>query len=39
MTFLIVFKWLTHFNPPSSAPSIITTMISMVLNLGRITGP
>ena len=38
MVFLIIFKWLTPFES-YNAPSIITTMISMVLNLGRISGP
>ncbi|CAD8050258.1 unnamed protein product [Paramecium primaurelia] len=38
MVFLIIYKWLNHFEP-QNAPSIITTMISMILNLGRISGP
>ncbi|CAK56023.1 unnamed protein product (macronuclear) [Paramecium tetraurelia] len=38
MVFLIIYKWLTPFEP-QNAPSIITTMISMILNLGRISGP
>ncbi|CAD8048174.1 unnamed protein product [Paramecium sonneborni] len=38
MVFLIIYKWLTHFEP-QNAPSIITTMISMILNLGRTSGP
>jgi V-type H+-transporting ATPase subunit a len=31
MDFLIIVKWLTVY-PPEEAPSIITTMIDMVLN-------
>ncbi|CAD8136348.1 unnamed protein product [Paramecium pentaurelia] len=38
MVFLIIYKWLNHLEP-QNAPSIITTMISMILNLGKIQGP
>lgn len=38
MDVLIITKWLQVWEPSSTAPSIINTMISMVLGLGRVEG-
>ena len=38
MDFLIIFKWVNKFSP-SNAPSIINTMITMVLSFGSVEGP
>ncbi|CAD8116962.1 unnamed protein product [Paramecium sonneborni] len=38
MDFLIIFKWVKQFNP-NDAPSIINTMITMVLSFGSVEGP
>jgi vacuolar-type H+-ATPase subunit I/STV1 len=35
MDFLIVYKWTAEWPNPDVAPSIITTMINMPLNLGK----
>ncbi|CAK67980.1 unnamed protein product (macronuclear) [Paramecium tetraurelia] len=38
MDFLIIFKWVKSFSP-EDAPSIINTMITMVLSFGSVEGP
>jgi V-type H+-transporting ATPase subunit a len=38
MDFLIIYKWLQVWDP-ALAPSIINTMIDMVIGLGAVNGP
>jgi hypothetical protein len=36
MDFLIIYKWIKYWDPvTSNPPSIITTMVNMVLKLGK----
>ena len=39
MDFMIIFKWFTHYDDPSEAPSIITLLINMVLSTGTYPDP